>query len=269
MEELRKIFNRLTLIMEGEAAIRFIDPVVFSICLPLWDTDKDGYITEQEISTIRSFPNTIFENRNDITSLDDLAKLAGYTYLNTFSGMTNLKTAHTGKRYSGNTIITSSVYMGYKDCISLERITIDESIRSIERMCFEGCTSLKTIIWGGNEESIEGLAFAESGLEEVILPDGIKQIGGPYVQYTFSACKQLRYMEIGTKIELIKRGAFQDCSAMQVFVIHAITPPTLEGDSFKNNSCIIYVPDASVTAYKSANNWAAFSTRIKPISEKP
>ncbi len=47
------------------------------------------------------------------------------------------------------------------------------------------------------------------------------------------------------------------------------TPPTLGTSAFYNiNSiCKIYVPDASVTAYKSATNWNTYADYIYPISE--
>lgn len=335
VEELRKIFNRLTLIMEGEAAIRFIDPVVFSICLPLWDSDGDGYITEDEALTIKMFPSNSFSGKSDITSLDDLAKLAGYMFNGAFSNMPMLKTAHTGKRYSGSSIVTSTIYQGYINCTALKRITIDESIKSIERMCFYNCSSLKQVIWNGNETAIGNSAFYGcTSLEDISFPSGITSLESneiffnctslkdiqlsqmtaigyrcfcncvnlkidvniPALETTssqafassgvisasnlgklqtisvsmFSNCTNLIYAIIPDTVMVIEQDVFYKCSALQYVVCNALTPPTLNSTSvFGGTSCIIYVPDTSVTAYKSANNWAAFSTRIKPISEKP
>lgn len=47
----------------------------------------------------------------------------------------------------------------------------------------------------------------------------------------------------------------------------AITPPTLSG-AFDACTALtnIYVPDASVTAYKEATNWSTYASRIKGIS---
>ena len=46
------------------------------------------------------------------------------------------------------------------------------------------------------------------------------------------------------------------------------TPPTITSYSFANtNNAPIYVPDASVTAYKTATNWVLLASRIFPISD--
>lgn len=59
------------------------------------------------------------------------------------------------------------------------------------------------------------------------------------------------------------------CLKLTSISILADIPFTLSSDSLSNgNSCPIYVPDSAVDTYKSATNWTAYSSRIKPISEK-
>jgi len=92
------------------------------------------------------------------------------------------------------------------------------------------------------------------------------QYGG--ISGMFRNCKSLKYVEL-EDITLIGSDAFYNCSALQYVIIRATTPPTLGSTSaFTNtNNCPIYVPDASVEAYKTATNWLQFSDRIKPLSE--
>lgn len=54
------------------------------------------------------------------------------------------------------------------------------------------------------------------------------------------------------------------------FVSVLSTPPfTLSSGALTNgNNCPIYVPDDAVDTYKTATNWSAYASRIKPISEK-
>ena len=49
------------------------------------------------------------------------------------------------------------------------------------------------------------------------------------------------------------------------------TPPTLNSNAYNgtHSDLKIYVPDASVEAYKTATNWSQYSSRIKGISELP
>ena len=59
------------------------------------------------------------------------------------------------------------------------------------------------------------------------------------------------------------------CRNLTFISVLADIPFTLSSDSLNNgNNCPIYVPDSAVDAYKSATNWSAYSSRIKPISEK-
>jgi hypothetical protein len=47
------------------------------------------------------------------------------------------------------------------------------------------------------------------------------------------------------------------------------TPPTITNNSFFNtNNAPFYVPDASVTAYKTATNWVDLADRIFSINDK-
>ena len=63
--------------------------------------------------------------------------------------------------------------------------------------------------------------------------------------------------------------AFYKCTQLETIIVEAITPPTIQSTEFSqtNSTFVIYVPDASVEAYKSATNWAALASRIKPLSE--
>ena len=61
---------------------------------------------------------------------------------------------------------------------------------------------------------------------------------------------------------------FQGCTSLQYVICQAVTPPTIGTDNFTNtNNCPIYVPDASVTAYREASVWVSYADRIKPLSE--
>lgn len=67
------------------------------------------------------------------------------------------------------------------------------------------------------------------------------------------------------------RDMFNGCTALEEIEFTATTPPPINTTMFlnTNNTFIIYVPDESVSAYQSANNWSQFAARIKGISEKP
>lgn len=87
--------------------------------------------------------------------------------------------------------------------------------------------------------------------------------------YCFQACSSMKYADIGDKITMIYGASFRNCTAMQYIICRATSVPVLENKgAFDNtNNCPIYVPDASLDAYKAASNWSSLASRIKPLSE--
>ena len=75
MEELRKIFNKLDLILIGGPALRFADPEVFRVLLEatvgndknsrMVDYDNDGMLTEEELAAV----TTLSHRRDDVYSM--------------------------------------------------------------------------------------------------------------------------------------------------------------------------------------------------------
>jgi len=63
----------------------------------------------------------------------------------------------------------------------------------------------------------------------------------------------------------IGNEAFTNCKG--TFYILAVTPPTLSATSAINNNMTIYVPAASLEAYKAAEYWSNVANRIFAITE--
>jgi len=74
---------------------------------------------------------------------------------------------------------------------------------------------------------------------------------------------------IPNSVTTIGKEAFVGWSLVPYVEMKAITPPTLAGsDAFDGqNNAPIYVPDESVTVYKTATNWVNLADRIFPISD--
>jgi hypothetical protein len=84
----------------------------------------------------------------------------------------------------------------------------------------------------------------------------------------FENCRSLKIAHFGLNLTTIGAQIFLNCSALEAVIIEAETPPTVGSIIFKGaSSCPIYVPDASVTAYREASGWSAYADRIYPISE--
>ena len=84
----------------------------------------------------------------------------------------------------------------------------------------------------------------------------------------FYGCISLTSVTIPNSVTDIKYNAFTSCTALTSISILATTPPTLSSSVFDNtNNCPIYVPAASLNAYKTATNWSAYADRIQAIGE--
>ena len=90
--------------------------------------------------------------------------------------------------------------------------------------------------------------------------------------YTFYNCTALEYVRL-QKASRIEANAFRSCSALKALVLDNPNGCTLVATSAFTSTAIeagtgyIYVPDAIVSNYKAASNWATYANQIKPISE--
>ena len=142
-------------------------------------------------------------------------------------------------------IIPDSVILigggAFYDCKELQSIIIPDSVILIDRGAFYGCSSLTEITISSNVTSIGDVAFLGcSSLTEITIPSNVTSIGD---------------------------SAFLGCSNLVAVTILAIEPPTTNTPTIPSE--VIYVPDESVEDYQQAEGWKAYSSKIKPISEKP
>lgn len=73
--------------------------------------------------------------------------------------------------------LTSIPEYAFKECISLKEIILPGALASLRHQAFAGCTQLTKIIIPGTITSFESETFANSGLKEVTLKNGIREIG--------------------------------------------------------------------------------------------
>lgn len=95
--------------------------------------------------------------------------------------------------------------------------------------------------------------------------DCVTEIGEDCVGH----CETITSLTIGSGVTTIGISAFCDEMNLASITIKATTPPTLddvEAGVFGGSDCPIYVPSASVDAYKSASSWSRYASRIQAIS---
>ncbi len=147
-------------------------------------------------------------------------------------------------------------------CESLTSITIPDSVTLIGDFAFQCCTSLTSITIPDSVTSIGEAVFSMCfSLTSVTIGDGVTSIG----RFAFADCTSLTSITIPDSVSSIEYGAFQDCNSLKEVYCKATTPPTGASCMFYSNAAgrKIYVPTASVSAYKAASYWSDYKSYIE------
>lgn len=158
--------------------------------------------------------------------------------------------------------LEASAYLFYLRT-NLVSLKLKDNITIIDSGCFYRCSNLGSISIPSTVTVISTTAFNDCvSLTEVQLPSSLLTLGNQ----TFRGCTGLTSITIPSLVNKIDAMCFYGCGNIRTMVCEPTTPPTL-GNSALPPNATIYVPDASVNAYKAANNWSAAASRIHPISE--
>ena len=137
---------------------------------------------------------------------------------------------------------------------------------------FYSCSGLTSVTILNSVTSIGVQAFANcSGLTSVNIPNSVTSIGGA----AFSGCTGLTSVIIPNSVTSIGRLAFDSCSGLTEVYCYAVSVPQTSQNAFNDSNieyATLYVPDASVNAYKQAVPWKYFNTIVGlngPTSARP
>jgi hypothetical protein len=273
--------------------IQFEDKAVEAICVANWSSDGIG-LTEEDAAAVTSI-GTKFKGNTEITSFDELQYFTGVTFLGTdtssynggaFYGCTNLVNITLPKSVKA---IRNGSFM---NCTSLRTIRGLENVEEIRNRAFYGCSQWNEDVDFPSLTSLASTTFTNSGIKGFSAAklssiassdnynfgaftncDSLTKVSIPMVadvgRVAFSLCDNLEEIELPSATA-IGVQAFYGCSKLKKIICRATTPPTLvavSAFSSTNSSLVIYVPDASLEAYKTATNWSSYASRIKGLSE--
>lgn len=144
-------------------------------------------------------------------------------------------------------------------------IHIPEGVTSLRYACFRGMNNATSCTFPTTLHSINYYAFYGcSALTEVVLPDTITRVE----ECVWQSCTSLKLIDFGIGCTTIGWQSLHQCNNLEVIISRRTTPPTLGTTNLTSTAlAAIYVPDASVDAYKAATNWKAKADIIKPLSE--
>ena len=274
--------------------IQFEDAEVERVLMSKGISSDGVGITMEDAAKVTSIGKW-FQNNTTITSFDELQYFTGVAFLGVdtssynggaFNGCTNLRNITLPKSVKA---IRNGSFM---NCTSLRTIGGLENVEEIRNRAFYGCSQWNEDVEFPSLTSLVSTTFTNSGIKGFSAAklssiagsdnynfgafsncDALTKVSIPMVadvgRVAFSLCDNLEEIELPSATA-IGVQAFYGCSKLKKIICRATTPPTLGGVnafSSTNSALVIYVPDASLEAYRTATNWNSYADRIHPLSE--
>ena len=269
------ISNRLFVDQDGLVGILIPSSVI--------NVERPCVVNCQNLATIKvATTNPTLDSRNNCNAIIETATnkvIAGCNNTKIPSSVTAIGTfafaycygLANAQLHEGIKTIEEYAY-GY--CSALTSIDIPASVTSIENYAFTGCdhaTSMTVASGNTTYDSREGCnAIIETatntliaGCTKSVIPNSITTIsdGAFYWQVGMST------ITIPASVTSIGSYAFYNMYNLETIVCEATTPPSILGtafDSYARNYAILYVPRASIEAYRNTEVWNWFP-RIRAI----
>lgn len=213
-----------------------------------YDSQDCGYIAPMKFNGVLLNHITVSIPCNESTTLT-----SGETY--TTNAYTSIEIGECVTNIGGNAFSNQVFLTG--------NLTLPNSIRTIGDSAFSKCDGLSALTLNNGLQTIGEQSFNFcTGFTSIVIPDTVTSIG-LQAFYLHKAST----ITIGSGVTSIGLSAFETTSSnVQSVTINATTPPTIQdtGTAFTfRGSYPIYVPSASVNAYKTA--WSIYADRIFPI----
>lgn len=193
-----------------------------------------------ETIMVRAFANSSLESvviPDSVKVLDPMAFEACYGLISAKIG-------------SGVSELTGGAFA---QCTNLEEVILSEGLEIIGEGAFAECYSLKEIKLPESLDKIDHFAFAFSGLENIVIPNGVSEIGMEAFfenqnlesvqmgsglclmgDLAFMNCHNLRDIDLkNTKLEALGNGAFDSCHSLRTAKLPAGLKE-INGWSFKD-----------------------------------
>ena len=280
----------------GEAGDFTISLTVADGCILGFETDSPSYsIMGANDKSGKVYCNTLqkVEIGSGVTSIgaNTFSSCYSLSSITIPDGVTNIGSNAFLYCYSLSSIIipdgvTNIVSNMFNGCWSLSSIIIPDGVTNIGDYAFSGCYALSSIIIPDGVTSIGDSVFSScSSLSNITIPDGVTNIGSRAFQQCtslssitipdgvtnivsnmFNGCWSLSSITIPDGVTSIGASAFSDCYGVAEYHLKPTTPPTLlNPNAFKNipSDCIIYVPQGSLEAYRTASNWGTYASHMQ------
>lgn len=197
--------------------------------------------------TSLTFPNSItyvgfgaFADCYNLTAVC-ITDLAAWCEIEFYGTFTSQPLSYAGKLYLNGNLVT--------------HLSIPNTVTSIGRRAFFGCTSLTSVSIPNSVTRIGDVAFETcSALTSVIIPEGVTSIGAA----AFAYCDSLNSVSISSTVTHIGSGAFSACYNLSIIETHKnnTTYCSVDGVLFNKNETVLlqYPAGKAETTYNIPNS---------------
>ncbi len=155
--------------------------------------------------------------------------------------------------------VTSIEESAFYNCISLASVAIPNSVDSIKASAFADCIALKTVTLGNNVKYIGGNAFQHcTSLASIAIPNSVDSIR----YYTFQDCTNLTSVTIGSGVKYIGNYAFSGTGLTSITIPNSVD--SIKGSAFADCTNLTSVTIGSGVKY--IGNYAFAGTGLTSIT---
>lgn len=272
------------------------DPEVFRILMEKGVSSDGVGITKEDAKKVTTI-GFWFRGNTTIVSFDEFRYFTGVTSLyasspseSSFKGCTSLQSIELPD--SINKVIgdghenSNGGYGVFMGCTSLTRVKMSDSLLAVPA-CFLFNAPIEDIVipWQSltsigryfiNKGTLQYDTLELSSLETydyaALIGVSVRKLIMPLVKtlpqanYARVLPKGLKVLELGENVTSLPWHSFYGFGT-NTLVIRTATPPSITESTFSSVPGAVYVPDASVDAYKAATHWSKYASVIKPLSE--
>lgn len=157
----------------------------------------------------------------------------------------------------------------FSGCAALTSLSIPEGIQELPNRVLYGLNSLTSISLPSTLTAIGNDNFRNCKLiPQITIPEGVTSVG----EYFASQCEALNKVELPSTLLSIGKYSFWNSKVVTYISCAAATPPMATNAFYSWTTlypnCTLYVPEASIPAYRAADVWSNF-TNVEALLPPP
>lgn len=202
-----------------------IDGILEQVTIVKYEGMQADVVIPEEIEgyPVTKISSGIFSENNEIQSLTITGNVREIGE-NAFEGLDNLE------RVTISTKQKEIKGLDFSENKSLRLVEMSGELEVLNRRIFSGCSSLVKVVFPPNLTKIGAGAFSGTGIESVVVPDSVSEMGDA----VFGSCPDLKKATLSKNLKVVPEYAFShDKNLQEVILPHGIE--SIEKSAFESS----------------------------------